>query len=527
MLDGAEPFGGSWTRCASAADCRGNPNYAKIYVTSAPSGYDFQAGTFQDASFLWFSQDPNPADPFHYDRTEYLRTIPLADASVFHTRTSVTDPRVLTQSDPDYYAGAYVLVWRQPNVTVIRRITGYSPATHTITHEDLGGDVYPDRDTGYALLNHPAFIDTPGEYAFDAAANRLYVWPLESADPAAHEFSVAQRHTGLYASGASFLDIEGFIVQKYTMGIRAIDSGAQDVRIRNNHLRTMRVNDAYALQVGGRNMLVESNRVVDCQRAVGILAGGSNITVRANFVRRTSRNGIWFMGVDHGQIVDNVVDDISGTHANGISLYLFNRDILVAGNQVWNTGSSLTYHGNGSASPPAENLILCNNVFEYAVNSWGKEMGDVTVVNNTFLGVANVGGDAGHDVFVNNIVHGGGSGDVRRHNLYTALAWWQDARYGWALAEGELQEENRNVVFESPAAGNYRLAAGSPAKDAGTNPLALLPVALFPDYDLTRDLAGNPRPQGAAWDMGAFERSAGAAPAPPAPPNGLRISSSR
>jgi hypothetical protein len=50
------------------------------------------------------------------------------------------------------------------------------------------------------------------------------------------------------------------------------------------------------------------------------------------------------------------------------------------------------------------------------------------------------------------------------------------------------------AVFVAPSVADYRLTPGSPAIDTG---LTLLAV--------TRDLAAQPRPQGATYDMGAYE----------------------
>jgi hypothetical protein len=71
------------------------------------------------------------------------------------------------------------------------------------------------------------------------------------------------------------------------------------------------------------------------------------------------------------------------------------------------------------------------------------------------------------------------------------------------LESGELGDGilSRDPLFQSPAwgtQGDYHLQAGSPAIDAGTFLAAPLD-----------DLAGAPRPYGKAWDMGAYEWSAG------------------
>ena len=130
------------------------------------------------------------------------------------------------------------------------------------------------------------------------------------------------------------------------------------------------------------------------------------------------------------------------------------------------------------------------------------------MVNNTFLSVANVGGDDDRQVFLNNIVHAGGKGTVRSHNLYTALAWWQDTggRYKWSLADGEIDwsKKDRADIFRDLAGGDWRLKPGSPAVGAGIDPTRYLPVARFPDYDFSKDIDGNPHARDGKWAIGAY-----------------------
>ena len=172
--------------------------------------------------------------------------------------------------------------------------------------------------------------------------------------------------------------------------------------------------------------------------------------------------------------------------------------------------TAFTYHGNDDKTPKAEGLYVYNNLFDGAVNSWGHKMGDVTIVNNTFLGTASVGGDLGRQVFVNNIVHGGGSGTVRSHNTYTALSWSQspDPRYKWSLAEGEIDwsKKDSNELFADSARGDYRLKAGSASLDAGMDATQYLPISLFPDYDFAKDIDGNPHAISGKWSIGAYGR---------------------
>ena len=503
IIDGAEEFKGTWTQCSSALECGDNPNFGKIYYADAPANYDFFTRIYEDGEFLWYSQDPNPRDPFYHDRIREYHVIPQKSSSITQTRTSLTDPVYFTQNDSYYWDGAYIITWRKPNVTATKAITGYNPATHTITYADLGGDVYKERDSYYALLNHIALIDRPGEYFFDDKSNKIYVWPLDSDDPANHVFSVLTRETGITYTGRAHVVIEGFVVRNSIRGIIGANGTAEDIVIKNNEVTKLSSGNSYAVQISGKDIVVEDNRVTDAHRGVGILAAGTNITVRNNLVKRTSRQGIWFMGVTHGLIVNNTVVDIRGTHSNGISVYLYNKDILIAHNQVWNAGSSLTYHGNNDPGLIV-NLVIYNNFIENATNSWGNVMNKVTILNNYFGGAVKTADDK--DVtFINNIVRGGGRGDIRSHNIYTGLMRSQAEEYGESLAEGEIREEDLSKIIADAATQNYHLKYGSIAVDAGIDVTQYLPIKLFPEYDFNVDLDGNPRKVGAAWDIGPYE----------------------
>ena len=521
-IDGSEPFGGTWTPCASQEACGGNPNWESIYFTDAPSGHTFFTTLYEDGEFLWFSQDPNPADPFYYDRIADFRTVPLGDPAITMTRTTLTDPTYFTQDDPAAWDGAYIAAWRIPNVVVIKPVTAFDPATDTITFEDLEGDLYDDRDELYSMLNVIALIDTPGEYVFDEAGGRIYLWPRSSEDPSGHVFTVAVRRYGIDLSGHSHLVIEGlriartfgdFVEFNLGVGIVSVASSgtAVDIVIRNNEItriRTMEGSGAIRL-LDTQDVLIEGNTLTDNQRSVGILPGGSNVVVRGNVVRRCSRQGIWFMGNTMSMIVGNTVDDIAGTHANGISVYMDSADILIAGNVVTRSPSPFTFEASS-------NITVVNNVFdagdgESNVNEWGSEVtGTVVFANNTLPrnsrnASLNIGGGTAVYHVRNNIIDGfcpSAAVTDLGNNIYTGLEWCQDEG---DFGEGDFLQEDLGLIFVDAAAGNFDLFADSVAVDAGSDVLALLPTSTFPGYDFTLDIRGVSRPQGAAWDIGAYE----------------------
>ena len=515
ILDGSDILEGTWTQCTSAADCGGNPHWPDIYYVDAPEGFSFFTPLYEDDEFLWFSQDPNPADPFYYDRREEFTTVPFGDPSIAITRTSLMDPRTFTQSDSNYWARAYVQVWRIQDVVTVREIASFDPASDTIHYDDIGGDLYTDRDEYYSLLNHVSLIDRPGEYCFDG--EKIYVWPRSSEHPALHQYTVARRGVGFNISGCSNIVIEGFTIRKqfgdfrdYSGGIGVLNGTgtASGLSVRRNvitRLRSMEGQGAVQLSsVSG--VLIDGNRITENQRNSGMLCRGSDIVVTGNTVTRVGRVGIWFMGVTRGQIVNNKVFGVKGSHGNGVSVYQNSQDVLVFGNHIFDSPSAFTAEASA-------NLSVVNNIIDggddsNTVNFWygmtgaNAFLGNVLVRNSRNLALA-VGATT---VVINNVIDGGGAEVVtRRNNVYTGLSWDQAERYGWSLAEGELVQEDLNAIFVDPENGDFHLREGSPAIDSGVDVGPYLPTDVFPDFDFGVDMGGNRRPQGAAWDIGPYE----------------------
>jgi hypothetical protein len=194
----------------------------------------------------------------------------------------------------------------------------------------------------------------------------------------------------------------------------------------------------------------------------------------------------WRFHLKRRATIRETVDDIAGAHSNGISVYMDSADILVAGNRVTRSPSPFTFEASS-------NITVVSNVFDAGdgrsnVNEWGSDVtGTVIFASNTLpRNSRNASLNIGN-------------------NIYTGLEWCQDES---DFGEGDFTEEDLGRIFIDAAAGNFDLFEDSVAVDAGSDVLALMPTSTFPDYDFTLGIRGVPRPQGAAWDIGAYEYTA-------------------
>ncbi len=541
VIDGGDLIT-DWTRCESAPACGGNPNYPDLYYAYLPDSVDplgvnlheYNATTGDD-DFLWPAQDPDPSDPYFYDNRNEFRVVEQSRL----TRTSLTDSDYFNQSDPDYWADAYILVWINPNIVVTRAVMNYDPDTHTVTFDDLGENaIYPDgRDQAYAIFNSLHALDDPGE-SFVAttpdAQDRLKVvlWP-RSSDRLSQRITYSVRTNGFNIGAHSNIMIDGFQVRKHAgtalrhgVGIGTVTSSNLEnynLVIRNNRITHNRKGGS-SRGYGGiflencQHCLVDSNWVESNPRHAGIFFGGgsSHVRVQDNTIIRSGSTSLRLYGTEHAQLIGNTIAESNGSHANGITIYLGSRDILVANNLVYDSSQPITFQDSG-------NLFFINNVIDAGdgdnnVNEWGDtshgpwERGTIAFFNNTLVrndrnAALNIGGASEENTYlvINNIIDGGSSNSSiqRSHNIYTGLSWRQSESYGWSLGEEETVEEDLSLLFFDPDAdpADFHLSSQSPARGAGLDICDLIPAGLFPDFDCGMDFDDNRR---IVWDIGAF-----------------------
>jgi parallel beta-helix repeat protein len=202
------------------------------------------------------------------------------------------------------------------------------------------------------------------------------------------------------------------------------------------------------------NLIVESCVIVS--NRYGLYSGDTLhqiVTMRNSLVIRNTYEGIYYATSSEGGRA------AAGTH------YLYNCTVADNGGSGYRTG--VTANDRDYIAPVARNSIFTGN------NGYGIEKHGGTV-----------GGSIQYCLF-----YGNATGD------YVAIS---------ALTDAAANKSGRDPRYVNASINDYRLQVDSPAAAAGTNLTAV---------GVTNDLLLVARPQGAAWDMGAYEGAGDGEPA--------------
>lgn len=522
IITGAETLSASWTQCTSASDCWDNPNWAHIYRTPIPSGFTFWKRLFQDGVFLYPAQNPTPSTLVLFEYLSEWHVIPYPENGKSISTTACKDPSVFTQSSSSYWNGSYIMAWIDGNVVETQPITGFNPATDTISYPALSAEPYPgthDFDGAYTLFNHPAHIVQAGQYAIRPDENRVYLWTSDSSNPNTATLEYASRNLAFNVTG-DYITIDNLYItgtygdqDLWYAGIGVMLTHNIGVTISNCELAYLQSYTSVASirqSETSSYTTVSNNYIHHLWTNRGItLANGTNITCHNNRLEYLNHTGIWFSGVTNGTIYENTVSNIRSAHGNGISVYTLSNNVIVERNSLTLGGSVLTHE-------TSDNLIFRNNVFNGlgtgTINQWDADpehrpVGYIYWINNTIVNGAGgwgamfrPGGSIGTATYIlkNNVIAGGGA-DIpyanRSHNVYTALAGDQDPAYGWYLSTGESYDTDVDAMFANYAGRDFTPKEDSCLIEAGTNTAAT--------YGVTVDILGYPRP--GIYDIGAYE----------------------
>lgn len=321
----------------------------------------------------------------------------------------------------------------------------------------------------------------------------------------------------------SLLEIEtwdppGIVSWWVVEGLETIGGVRSGIDLRNVHHVTIRDNVVHDAGLTGiftafaDDVLIEGNRSFDNgEHGIYHSNSGDRPVIRRNVLIGNFAAGI-HLNADAGQGGDGIISEAlierneirnnglgggAGINLDGVT------DSTIANNLIVDAhASGIAVFQQDGAACSQRNLIAHNTVHTSSTGRWGLVMPDPGCVDNTivantfwsdhsFRGAIAVwtasppGLVARHNAVEDRFSTDGG-------NTVIDFAAWQGLGHG----SGSVVADPAQLYVDA-AAGDYHLADGSPAVD------------LAPDAGIAQDLEGAPRPQGAAFDAGAYERGGG------------------
>jgi len=313
---------------------------------------------------------------------------------------------------------------------------------------------------------------------------------------------------GINLEGASYMTVQGFTVNGRTRaGIRAVL--CEHVTIRGN---TMDANGVWGVLTGFcDDLLIEGNVASNSIEQHGIYVGnsGDRPVIRGNTIFGNNANGIHMNGdisqggdgiISNATVEDNVIFDNglgggSGINCDGV------QDSLIRNNLIYDEhASGISLYQIDGGGPSTGNRVLNNTVLIASNGRWALNIQDgaanTTARNNilwnahSFRGSLDISADSlpgftdDNNAVMDRFTTDGGD------TILTLTEWQQQTGL-----DMHSFVATPDVLFVDAGADNYQLAPTSPALDTGET-----------RADVPTDIVGVGRPQGAGFDVGAYER---------------------
>ncbi len=401
-MNGSLPLD-QWVRCKTAAEAGGHPAYEKIWRCILPAGVTtWRTGLLQDGASLSVAQYPTPSNyDFNDNNAEFIKTTGKQLQS-----TSLTHPELVTLGGADLQ-GAYMQAHVSTNRVEIRQIQKWDDATGSIHFKAFKNAPYKNKGS-FAVMNlaHPKIFDQAGEYvvlekeATDAGTPVLLI-PLDGKDPNKSGITMMNENVALHLKrGNSDITIRGMQVSNYRTVATNYENFVNGFKHWNGAADTMKriiIEDCLFERIRDREygFTVYMIALEDCIARNNIVRNtfkqrgfGWHTVKNCQFLDNTldtvGRTPLIMYIAENCRIAGNTISNCTGSHSNGISVYVNSKDIVVENNTVWNSRVCFTCN-------ETDNVTVRNNVFDARQSGaqpmafWTKVNGKVIVENNILL----------------------------------------------------------------------------------------------------------------------------------------------
>ncbi len=385
-----------------------------------------------------------------------------------------------------------------------------SSSSGSVTLASAGPDcnnLCANQNSQFYLVGKLAALDSAGEWFYDGAQNKIYLWAANNANPSSLTVEAKKRTNAFDLAGKSGVVVKGLSLFAATINTNSSSSSATIDGINANYIThfitmpetvtcsiycshqedtgiilngtghtfknsTVRNSAGHGIRAKGTNITVTNNLIENTNYTAGYTTGismdGSNLTITNNSIYKTGRDGIQITpnssnNVSYNRIANFGVlnSDLGGIYtcctANGAGVRINHNWIY---DSLYNNGGfshAGVYIDNGNFNFTIDHNVVWNIQGHgiYLHGNGGSSTGN-KVYNNTVgkgisknsINMGNIGSASGTAIF-NNIARGnisfGGTNFTAGNNIGSSV----------------------NPQFMDAATANFRLNNNSPAINAG------------------------------------------------------------
>jgi len=485
-----------------------------------------------------------PADSLPVSSYEYIRQVPeelsnlaalnasvsSASSNTYYVATTGNDANPGTQVSP------WATIQKAANTmvageTVIVSAGDYSNQRVSITHSGASTTPISYQAQGQVVMK-----------GFNIVANYITINGFEIANTDYRRWGY-QTSAGIYVKGAYNTLENNYIHDASLVGIELYGPPGDNLVTHDNIIRNNRLyhNELSGIEVSGRNNLIEGNevwRTIQCHpnlTKVEDIASDNNGTKCPYYtaVSGLDADGMRFFGQGDTFRKNNIHDIVLGDTINGVNVnvtphidcfqtfagttYEMAQNIIFEQNYCENLNIGMAVF---TLSGGANHLYIRNNIFKATGGIHNDSGADYLYIYNNVWANNLAFGTQGHPgaiklagihaIIQNNIFYDQAEytvqiiGDTTNIKVDYNLAYNSDGTTPHCVSWGNYNicqpAPNHELwkvdpQFVNPESGDFHLTSTSPAIDAGYN----LGTSVPNDYD------GISRPQGAGFDIGAFE----------------------
>ncbi len=385
-----------------------------------------------------------------------------------------------------------------------------SSSSGSVTLASAGPDcnnLCANQNSQFYLVGKLAALDSAGEWFYDGAQNKIYLWAANNANPSGLTVEAKKRTNAFDLAGKSGVVVKGLSLFAATINTNSASSSATLDGLNANyisHFITMPETDP--------NCYIYCSHKLD----TGIMLIGTGHVLKNSTLRNSAGNGVLVKGTNI-TVTNNLIENTNYTAGYTSGIFMDGNSLTITNNSIYKTGRDGIQFGSGSSNVSYNRIanfgvlnsdlggiytccaadgtgvrVHHNWIYDSLYNNGGYSHAGVYVDNGNYNftvdhnvvwniqghGIylhGNGGSSTGNKVYNNtagkgiskNSINMGNIGSASGTAIFNNIARGNISYGGTNFTAGNNIGSSVNPQFVDAATTNFRLNSNSPAINAG------------------------------------------------------------